>query len=71
MFREINLKVDELVGNLLIAFGELLDEVDWMEQSAKLEAKAKVGILRKFMGFPEWLENKTSVEEFYDGVRLN
>jgi len=55
---------------LLIAFGELLDEVEWMEQSAKMEAKAKVGILRRFMGFPEWLENKTSVEEFYNGVRL-
>jgi len=48
-----------------------LGEADWMEDSTKTEAEAKVGTIKSFMAFPEWLENKTAVEEYYSGVRIN
>jgi predicted metalloendopeptidase len=63
-------RVDELVDNLIISFRELLGEASWMEDSTKSEAEAKVGTIKSFMAFPEWLENKTAVEEYFKGLEL-
>jgi hypothetical protein len=39
-----------------------------MENSTKTEAQAKADTIRSFMAYPEWLENKTAVEDYYKGV---
>lgn len=50
-------RMDELVGNLLAAFGTSIDELDWMGPETRREAHAKLAGFTVKIGYPEkWKE---------------
>ncbi|ODM97501.1 Neprilysin [Orchesella cincta] len=63
-------EVNTLVENLRLSFKEMVTDADWMQDETKTEAIAKADAIRSFMAYPDWLENKTAVEEFYQGLEL-
>lgn len=62
--------VDLMVENLRTAFKELLDEADWMDEATKSEAERKANTMKQFMAYPEWLFNKTRVEQEFAGLEI-
>lgn len=66
---EAKVNVDLMVENLRVAFKELLDEADWMDNATKVEAERKVNAMRQFMAYPDWLFNRTRLEQEFVGVR--
>ncbi|PYS51435.1 MAG: peptidase M13 [Acidobacteria bacterium] len=50
---EAKAKVQEMVKNLIIAFGRRIDNLDWMTPATKAKAKAKLDTLYVGVGYPE------------------
>ena len=50
-------RADELVANLLAAFGKRIDKLDWMNDTTKARAKAKLAGMKVGMGYPDaWID---------------
>jgi predicted metalloendopeptidase len=50
-------QMDELVANLRVAFAERLENLDWMSEETKAEAKAKLDAFTPKIGYPnEWTD---------------
>ena len=50
-------RADELVANLLAAFGKRIDKLDWMNEATKARAKAKLAGMKVGMGYPDaWID---------------
>lgn len=63
-------EVESLVENIRLSFEELVGKASWMQPLTKIEAIDKAKAIRKFVGYPNWLKNKSAVEEFYKGLEL-
>ncbi len=50
---ETKKRADEMVSNLLAAFGKRIDSIEWMTPATKSHAKAKLATLKVGMGYPE------------------
>ncbi len=50
---ETKKRADEMVQNLLVAFGKRIDAIAWMTPATKSHAKAKLATLKVGMGYPE------------------
>jgi predicted metalloendopeptidase len=46
-------RAQEMVRNLIAAFGERIDSLDWMAPTTKQEAKAKLAVLKVGVGYPD------------------
>jgi predicted metalloendopeptidase len=56
-------RAERMVANLIAAFRERIDRLDWMAPSTKQEAKAKLAVLKVGVGYPDkWPE--------YDGLEV-
>ena len=56
-------RVEEMVKNLMAAFGRRIDALDWMSAATKARAKAKLGVLKVGVGYPDtWRD--------YSGLRI-
>jgi len=55
--------MDELVANLRIAMGQSIDEIDWMSEETKVEARAKLNSFDPKIGYRDNLET-------YDGLEI-
>ncbi len=63
---EARARMQELVDNLLVAFRQGIDELDWMGPETKLEAQAKLAKFNVKIGYPdEWRDY--SALEVVDG----
>lgn len=52
---EAKKQMEELVANLLTAFGNSVDELDWMTDATKVKAKEKLSKITTKIGYPvEW-----------------
>lgn len=52
-------QVEEMVQNIMGAFGDRLDTLDWMTPATKEKAKAKLATLRVSVGYPEvWRDDQ-------------
>ena len=57
---ETKRRADEMVKNLLAAFGKRIDALEWMAPATKSHAKAKLATLKVGMGYPEnWRDYST------------
>ena len=45
-------RIDELVGNLLKAYSQSIDQLDWMSPTTKAEAQAKLSKINVKIGYP-------------------
>ncbi|XP_046633413.1 neprilysin-4-like isoform X2 [Daphnia pulicaria] len=61
-------EVKEMVTNLKRAFKSMVIEDAWMDTETKLTANEKVDAMIEFVGYPQWIKNKTALEEYYDGI---
>ncbi len=56
-------RVEEMVKNLMAAFGRRIDALDWMSPATRARAKAKLAVLKVGVGYPDaWLD--------YSGLRV-
>lgn len=46
-------RVNEMVDNLLIVFGERIEDLDWMSKTTKVEAAKKLNSIGRKLGFPD------------------
>ncbi len=60
--------MDVMIGHLKIAFSSLVEELDWMDPETKVRALEKAAAMREFIGYPDWIANKTIVDLAYQGV---
>lgn len=63
------LQAIEMVEDIRSAFKDELAEVPWMDEETKKEAMEKADFMNHFIGYPNWYENITFLEEYYKGVR--
>ena len=57
-----------MISNLKRAFKSLVDDTTWMDKATKSIAKDKVDAMIDFVGYPDWISNKTAIEEYFEGV---
>lgn len=64
-------KVDmkEMILNLKMAFSSLVEESDWMDEETKINALEKAAAMKEYIGYPDWITNRTTLEMAYQGVR--
>jgi predicted metalloendopeptidase len=64
-------KIDmkEMILNLKMAFSSLVEESDWMDEDTKINALEKAAAMKEYIGYPDWITNKTTLELAYQGVR--
>ena len=46
----------------------MIIENSWMDTENKLTATEKLDAMIEFVGYPDWIKNKTALEDYYDGV---
>ena len=68
--------MSEMIENIQEAFYDILNEIDWFgEPSTKTKAKQKAEKMRTFIGYPEWLLDKSgnhsALREEYEGLPEN
>lgn len=49
-------------------FKTLIEEADWMDSTTKQLALEKAAAMSVLVAYPDWVKNKTALEQFYDGV---
>ena len=57
-----------MISNLKTAFKSLVDDASWMDSATKKIAREKADAIREFIGYPDWIKNKTALEAYYKGV---
>ena len=57
-----------MISNLREAFKSLVDEATWMDSDTKVIAKDKADFMVENIGFPDWINNRTALENYYSGV---
>jgi len=60
-----------MISNLKRAFKSLVDESSWMDAVTKSIALEKVDAMREFVAYPDWVKNKTALEDYYRGVNAS
>ena len=60
----------EMVDYIRGEFLRILDEIDWMDEETREEAKLKAHGIAAYIGYPDELLRDELVEELYAGVRM-
>lgn len=63
-----NFQADEIVNNVKDAFGESVKDATWMDPDTKELVLEKSENLIGLIGFPDWLLNRTMLEDYYSTV---
>jgi Peptidase family M13 len=61
-------KVEIMLQNIRSSFNRLVRDTTWMDWETKQKTLEKSTNMKSLIGFPEWLMNKTKLENYYDGV---
>jgi putative endopeptidase len=64
-------QVQQMVANILAAFSERVDTLDWMTAATKQKAKAKIATIRVGVGYPEIWRDYASIEIRHDDALGN
>lgn len=56
-------KANEIITNVRKIFAENLDKVQWIDEKSKLEARTKLNKITQKVGYPDFLNNKTKLNE--------
>ena len=68
---EAKARMDELVANLMAAFDDGIDTLDWMSAATKLEAKKKLGLFNVKIGYPDRWRDYSDLEVQPDALYAN
>lgn len=70
---EYKARMVHLVDNLLVAFGEAIDELDWMSDDTQQQAHAKLATFRAKIGYPDkwrdYTDLKVTADDLVGNVR--
>ena len=61
----------EMIHEIRHAFNDLLEENEWMDTETRLVAEDKANSMNERIGYPEYITNKTRLEEEYRNVSLS
>lgn len=60
----------QLVQDLRVGTQELLDESTWVDEETKRLVVEKTEAMSVLAGFPEWVSNVSTLDDFYGKVRV-
>lgn len=63
--------VEQMVHNIKKEFFEVLKGNFWLTQETKAKALEKIVVLRQWVGYPRWVENKTMVADHFQSVIIS
>ena len=56
-------KANELISNIREMFDENLNKLEWIDDQSKTEAQKKLKKITEKVGFPNFINNKTKLNE--------
>ncbi len=56
------------MSDLQTVFSDLLDETQWMDEDSRKEAHAKLNVMGKKIGYPEFVKDDQELSEYYEKV---
>lgn len=63
-------KVESMIGDLIVAFKEMLHESDWMSDQTKRAALEKANAIVHQIGYPDDIMNDTALNEKFAGCNI-
>ena len=60
-----------MIEYLRKAFGQILDDLDWMDDKTKLKARKKLEHIDEFIGYPDEILDRNVVEDHHNGIDIN
>ncbi|CAI5440720.1 unnamed protein product [Caenorhabditis angaria] len=67
---EAKQQVEEMISLIMESFVDLLESEDWLTQETKLFAKQKVNEMKRKIGYPDYLNDPSSVNKEYDTFKV-
>jgi len=61
----------EMVSDIQKAFLEILNEIDWMDETTKERAREKASSMASHIGYPIELLDNSKLENLYDGLEMS
>ncbi|CAG0879907.1 unnamed protein product [Cyprideis torosa] len=61
-------EVEVLISDLKTAFGDILTNLDWMDEETRVRAEAKLGTIRSFVAYPDFILDDNALSDYYQGV---
>ncbi|XP_034115606.1 neprilysin-2-like [Drosophila albomicans] len=61
----------EMVTNIRNVFNEILDEVNWMDDKTRLEAKNKLHKMATYIGYPDELLDNEKLTKYYEKLEID
>src|SRR5690554_826776 len=68
---ESRARMEELVANIKVAFGEAIDDLEWMTPATKVEARAKLATFTTKIGYPEKWRDYNCLDIVADDLMTN
>jgi endothelin-converting enzyme len=56
-------QANELITNIRQMFDENLNKLEWIDEQSKIEAKKKLKKITEKVGYPDFINNKTKLNE--------
>ncbi|XP_073814712.1 M13 family metallopeptidase neprilysin 5 [Musca autumnalis] len=63
--------VRRMLSDIRRSFNNLVRSTTWMDGPTKYETLQKSAEMKSFIGYPEWLTNATTLDDFYEDVHVN
>ncbi|KAF4525578.1 hypothetical protein B566_EDAN010437, partial [Ephemera danica] len=60
-----------MVAHIQRAFKARVADAAWMDEATREAASSKADSMTQFIGFPDWLHNKSALVAFYHGMAIN
>lgn len=60
-------KARHMLNDIRRSFNKLVQQTSWMDDTTKTETLKKSAAMQSFIGYPDWLTNKTILDESYRG----
>ncbi|XP_055389923.1 neprilysin-1 [Condylostylus longicornis] len=64
-------RVKDMLQNIRSAFNDLVKNTNWMDKETKERTLKKSMNMKSFIGFPDWITNKTVLDEYYKEFKVN
>lgn len=58
-----------MIQNIQSVFSEEVKNLEWMDNETKEVTLRKLKAMKKFIGYPTWLNDTEELEAYYDGVK--
>lgn len=71
-FQEYTLpKVESMLSDIRNSFNNLVRRTSWMDKATKYATLEKSNAMKSFIGFPDWVLNKTELDKYYMNITAN